>query len=49
MADGLRQVAALTDPVGEMIGVNDRPTGIRVGQMRVPIGVIGIIYESAPT
>jgi glutamate-5-semialdehyde dehydrogenase len=48
MADGLRQIAALRDPVGEVIGVRERPSGIRVGQMRVPIGVIGIIYESRP-
>jgi glutamate-5-semialdehyde dehydrogenase len=48
MADGLRQIAALPDPVGEVIGVRERPSGIRVGQMRVPIGVVGIIYESRP-
>ena len=48
MADGLRQIAALPDPVGEVIGVKERPSGIKVGQMRVPIGVIGIIYESRP-
>src|SRR5688500_6647706 len=48
MADGLRQVAALPDPVGAVIGVQERPSGIKVGQMRVPIGVIGIIYESRP-
>jgi len=48
MADGLRQIAALPDPVGEVIGVKERPSGIRVGQMRVPIGVVGIIYESRP-
>ncbi len=48
MADGLRQVAALADPVGEIIGLRDRPSGIKVGQMRVPIGVVAIIYESRP-
>ena len=48
MADGLRQIVALPDPVGEVIGVRERPSGIKVGQMRVPIGVIGIIYESRP-
>jgi len=48
MADGLRQIAALPDPVGEVIGVKERPSGIKVGQMRVPIGVVGIIYESRP-
>jgi glutamate-5-semialdehyde dehydrogenase len=48
MADGLRQIAALPDPVGELVGVRTRPSGIKVGQMRVPIGVIGIIYESRP-
>ncbi|MCC7484154.1 MAG: glutamate-5-semialdehyde dehydrogenase [Burkholderiales bacterium] len=48
MADGLRQIAGLPDPVGEITNVRERPSGIRVGQMRVPIGVIGIIYESRP-
>ena len=48
MADGLRQIAALPDPVGEIIGLKYRPSGIQVGQMRVPLGVIGIIYESRP-
>lgn len=48
MADGLRQVAALPDPVGEISGLNFRPSGIQVGKMRVPLGVIGIIYESRP-
>ncbi|KAG0194156.1 hypothetical protein DFQ28_001293 [Apophysomyces sp. BC1034] len=48
MVEGLRQVAALPDPVGGIIGMNTRPTGIQVGQMRVPLGVIGIIYESRP-
>jgi len=48
MADGLRQVADLADPIGEITGLRFRPSGIQVGQMRVPIGVIGIIYESRP-
>lgn len=48
MADGLRQIAALPDPVGEISNLKYRPTGIQVGQMRVPLGVIGIIYESRP-
>ncbi|MDP2239657.1 MAG: glutamate-5-semialdehyde dehydrogenase [Burkholderiales bacterium] len=48
MADGLRQIARLPDPVGEIIGLKYRPSGIQVGQMRVPLGVIGIIYESRP-
>ncbi|MFC4159859.1 glutamate-5-semialdehyde dehydrogenase [Chitinimonas lacunae] len=48
MADGLRQIAALPDPVGEMDDINYRPSGIQVGKMRVPLGVIGIIYEARP-
>jgi glutamate-5-semialdehyde dehydrogenase len=48
MADGLRQVAQLPDPVGELTGMQYRPSGIQVGKMRVPLGVIGIIYESRP-
>jgi glutamate-5-semialdehyde dehydrogenase len=48
MADGLRQVAQLPDPVGEITHLSARPSGIQVGKMRVPIGVIGIIYESRP-
>jgi glutamate-5-semialdehyde dehydrogenase len=48
MADGVRQVASLPDPVGELTNLVARPSGIRVGKMRVPIGVIGIIYESRP-
>jgi len=48
MAEGLRQIAALPDPVGEISGLNYRPSGIQVGKMRVPLGVIGIIYESRP-
>ena len=48
MVDGLLQVAALPDPVGEISQLSYRPSGIQVGQMRVPLGVIGIIYESRP-
>jgi glutamate-5-semialdehyde dehydrogenase len=48
MTEGLRQVAALADPIGEITGLKYRPSGIQVGQMRVPLGVIGIIYESRP-
>jgi glutamate-5-semialdehyde dehydrogenase len=48
MADGLRQIASLPDPVGEITGLNYRPSGLQVGRMRVPLGVIGIIYESRP-
>jgi len=48
MVEGLHQVAALPDPVGEITHLSYRPSGIQVGQMRVPLGVIGIIYESRP-
>jgi len=48
MADGLREVAELPDPVGELTGMWRRPNGIEVGRMRIPLGVIGIIYESRP-
>ncbi len=48
MAEGLLQIAALADPVGEISGLNYRPSGIQVGKMRVPLGVIGIIYEARP-
>lgn len=48
MAEGCRQVAALPDPVGELSEVRYQPSGIQVGKMRVPLGVIGIIYESRP-
>ncbi len=48
MAEGLRQIAALPDPVGEISDMKYRPSGIQVGKMRVPLGVIGIIYESRP-
>ncbi|SHF03448.1 glutamate-5-semialdehyde dehydrogenase [Desulfacinum infernum DSM 9756] len=48
MTDGLRQVAALPDPVGQITGMWTRPNGLRVGRMRIPLGVVGIIYESRP-
>jgi glutamate-5-semialdehyde dehydrogenase len=48
MAEGLRQIATLPDPVGAISDLNYRPSGIQVGRMRVPLGVIGIIYESRP-
>ncbi len=48
MADGLREVAALSDPVGEVTRMWKRPNGLMVGKMRIPLGVIGIIYEARP-
>lgn len=48
MSEGLRQIAALADPIGEITDMAYRPSGIQVGRMRVPLGVIGIIYESRP-
>ena len=48
MAAGLRQIAALPDPVGEISDMSYQPSGIQVGHMRVPLGVVGIIYESRP-
>jgi len=48
MADGLAEIAALPDLVGEITDLRFRPTGIQVGRMRVPLGVVGIIYESRP-
>lgn len=48
MANGLRQVASLQDPVGEVISMWNRPNGLQIGQKRVPLGVIGIIYEARP-
>jgi glutamate-5-semialdehyde dehydrogenase len=48
MAEGLEQIATLADPIGEISGMKFMPSGIQVGQMRVPLGVIGIIYESRP-
>ena len=46
MAEGLEQIATLVDPVGEITDLRYRPSGIQVGRMRVPLGVVGIIYES---
>ena len=48
MADGLRQIARLDDPIGAVSELQERPSGIKVGRMRVPLGVIAIIYESRP-
>ncbi|MEJ5349574.1 MAG: glutamate-5-semialdehyde dehydrogenase [Desulfosoma sp.] len=48
MTDGLRQVAQLPDPVGQVTSLWTRPNGLRVGRMRIPLGVVGIIYESRP-
>lgn len=48
MATGLEQIASLSDPIGEITNLRLRPSGIQVGQMRVPLGVIGIIYEARP-
>jgi glutamate-5-semialdehyde dehydrogenase len=48
MADGLAQIAALPDPIGEITDLRMRPSGIQVGQMRVPLGVVGMIYEARP-
>jgi glutamate-5-semialdehyde dehydrogenase len=48
MAEGLEQIASLTDPIGEITDLKYRPSGIQVGRMRVPLGVIGIIYEARP-
>ena len=48
MAEGCRQVASLADPIGEISDMSYRPSGIQVGKMRVPLGVVGIIYESRP-
>jgi glutamate-5-semialdehyde dehydrogenase len=48
MAQGLEQIASLPDPIGEITGMSYRPTGIQVGKMRVPLGVVGIIYEARP-
>ena len=48
MAEGLRQIAGLDDPIGEVLYMKTRPNGLRIGQKRVPLGVVGIIYESRP-
>ncbi|MEO6030814.1 MAG: aldehyde dehydrogenase family protein, partial [Burkholderiaceae bacterium] len=48
VAQGCEQIASMPDPIGEIIGLRSRPSGIQVGQMRVPLGVFGMIYESRP-
>ena len=48
MAEGLIQIAALEDPIGEVLSMKKRPNGLLIGQKRVPLGVVGIIYESRP-
>ena len=48
MAEGLRQVASLPDPIGEVLGMWRRPNGLEIGKVRVPLGVIGMIYEARP-
>lgn len=48
MAEGIRQVAALPDPVGEVTSMKQRPNGLMIGWKKVPLGVIGMIYESRP-
>lgn len=48
MSEGLKQVAALEDPIGEVLSMKNRPNGLRIGKRRVPLGVVGIIYESRP-
>lgn len=48
MAEGIRQVAALDDPIGEVLSMKRRPNGLMIGQQRVPLGVVGIIYEARP-
>ena len=49
MAGGLEDIAALPDPVGAVLAVFERPNGLRIERVRVPLGVIGVIYESRPT
>lgn len=46
--EGVRQVISLDDPVGEVLGMKERPNGLLIGQKRVPMGVIGMIYEARP-
>ena len=48
MVDNLRQVAALPDPIGEVISMGERPNGLKIGRVRVPIGVVAVVYESRP-
>ena len=45
MAEGLRQIGELPDPIGEVISMNERPNGLKIGKRRVPLGVVGIIYK----
>ena len=48
MANGLRDIAKLDDPIGEVLGMKKRPNGLLIGQKRVPLGVVGVIYEARP-
>ena len=48
MAQGLKQIVGLDDPIGEVLGMKQRPNGLLIGRKRVPLGVVGIIYESRP-
>lgn len=48
MVEGLRQIASLRDPIGEVVDIRPQPSGIEVGRMRTPLGVVAIIYESRP-
>ena len=48
MAEGLEQIAGLDDPIGEVLSMKQRPNGLMIGKKRVPLGVVGIIYESRP-
>ena len=48
MMDNLRQVAALPDPIGAVISMGERPNGLKIGTVRVPIGVVAVVYESRP-
>lgn len=48
MAEGLRQIADLDDPIGEVLSMKTRPNGLQIGKKRVPLGVVGVIYESRP-
>lgn len=48
MAEGLRQITMLADPIGEMLSSTRRPNGLEIGQRRVPLGVVGVIYEARP-
>ena len=48
IAEGLQQVAALDDPIGEVLSMKKRPNGLMIGKKRVPLGVVGMIYEARP-